>query len=161
MRFLLFALAIFGASHCSAAELILELHENATKQTTYHSLEPPSGKVAVAAQSGSEPTRAIAAYRIKDWKLVGLSSGGPLLNATEILSQASHDGLDFIVLRDEYNSFSNPLRLLSALAGHPTQVSKIVWVVIRNGIVIHSIEIKREPGSYSWTAGMTLSNTKQ
>lgn len=151
MRLALLGLLIAISASARTSELQLALFEEATKRTTYHSLNLETGKVTPATDASGSPPKATGMYRVNEYKLVA-SGGASLMEATEILTQATSGGFDVLVLRDEYNSFSNPLRWLSALAGHPVQVSEIVWVVIKDGAVLHRVELRREPASYRWNA---------
>jgi len=152
MRFALIVFSLFLATSARAAELRLALFEEATKQTTYHSLNLDTGNFASAPEaSGSSPVAATN-YRIVNYKLEPATGGPSLMDATEILAQASTAGFDVLVIREEYNSFSNPFRWLAAFAGHPIQVSKILWVVLKDGKVLYRKELHREPSSYQWKA---------
>lgn len=152
MRLVVLALWIATSVSAQAAELRLALFEEATKRTTYHSLHLESGEVAVVPDAAGSAPAATTIYRIKDYKLDGAKGGPPMMEATEILAQATSGGFDVLVIREEYNSFANPLRWLSAMAGHPVQVSKILWVVVKDGKVLHRKELQREPASYRWSA---------
>jgi len=72
--------------------------------------------------------------------------------ADDILYQCSVDGFDLIVVRVEHNSFSNPFRWLTALSGHPIQVSTIYVLKIKDHEVLKRREIVHKPASYEWRA---------
>jgi hypothetical protein len=152
MRLTLFALSLVLASFAHAAELRLALFEEATKQTTYHSLNLDNGNFASAPEASGSSPAAASIYRIANYKLEAAVGGPPLMDATEILAQASTAGFHVLVIREEYNSFSNPFRWLAAFAGHPIQVSKVLWVVLKDGKVLYRKELHREPSSYQWRA---------
>lgn len=59
-----------------------------------------------------------------------------------------------MVVRDEYNSFLGPLKLLYAFSGHPVQVSEIVLLVILNNVVVGEREIIRKESAYRWLVGI-------
>jgi len=152
MRFAFIALSLVLATTAHAAELRLALFEEATKRTTYHSLNLETGRFASAPEASGSSPAATSSYRIGNYKLEAAGGGASLMDATEILAQASTAGCDVLVIREEYNSFSNPFRWLTAFAGHPIQVSKIHWVVFKDGKVLYRKELQREPASYRWTA---------
>ena len=74
----------------------------------------------------------------------------PITHADEILYQGQLDGTDLVVIRDEYNSKSNPWRLFAYSLGHPIQVSKIIVLVIKDGVLKTQKEITRKAASYHW-----------
>jgi hypothetical protein len=152
MRLVALTLWFAASVSAQAADLRLALFEEATKRTTYHSLNLETGKVASATDATGPSPATTSIFRIKDYKLEAVNGGPPLMEATEILAQVASAGFDVLVIRDEYNSFSNPLRWLFAMAGHPVQVSKILWVVVKDGRVLHRKELQREPASYQWSA---------
>lgn len=73
-----------------------------------------------------------------------------LTDANEVLFQCEVDGVDLVVVRDGYNSFSNPIRILAALSGHPVQVSKIVLLKASNNKILFKREIMRKAAAYHW-----------
>jgi hypothetical protein len=74
-----------------------------------------------------------------------------LVRAEDILCQCSVDGRDIVVVRKEYNSFSNPLRWLYALSGHPVQVSEI-WAIIadKRGVLKMTLLARGTQVVYGW-----------
>jgi hypothetical protein len=96
---------------------------------------------------GSELAQ-LSKYTSSDRKLIG--DGKLLATADEILYQCQVDGIDLVVVRDEYNSFLGPIRLLAAFSGHPIQVSKITMLTIVNNTQISRREITRKDASYQW-----------
>jgi hypothetical protein len=56
------------------------------------------------------------------------------------------------VVRVEYNSLGGPIRLLSAFAGHPIQVSKVLILAISGEKIRSENEITRKDSSYGWSA---------
>ncbi len=141
-------------AHANAEDLLLSLHEVKSQATTNFLLNLKTGKADVVSGDTGDPLIASNVYVVRDWKLVQPVDGKTLIDASQILFQTRVADLDVLIIRDEYNSFSNPFRWLSALAGHPVQVSKILWITIKNGDVIYSVELRREPSSYEWTAGL-------
>jgi hypothetical protein len=75
-----------------------------------------------------------------------------LADAVDILAQARFHEMDIVVVRNEYNSFSNPLRLLFAFAGHPVQVSEVIVFALRNHVIVGHWRIARAASSYKWEA---------
>ena len=89
-------------------------------------------------------------YTIANWQLS--TAGRPLTKATEVLFQTTADGADFVVIRDEYNSWFGPLNLLLLLASHPVQVSRIAIVKVASGRLVAHRQLIRKEASYNWTA---------
>jgi len=143
-------------SDAVAADVHLALFELATKQTKFYDLDLESGQVQPAAKADGATLPDSAKYNVQDYKVKGLS-GAPLAEAIEILCQVSLGEHDLIVVRQEYNS-ANPLYWLAAMSGHPVQVSKIVWLDVKGGKLVHSVEIDRQPASYHWQASLSLPN---
>lgn len=79
-------------------------------------------------------------------------AGCPLTKGTEILFQTTVDETDFVVLRDEYNSWFGPLKLPLYLGGHPVQVSNIIIVKVASNGSISRKQLLSKEASYSWTA---------
>ena len=147
-------LLLFSGLAC-AAEVRLELYEAHAKQTSFHSLDLASGTLSTVQAPGAIELGKLEAYRVRNEHIEHVQSGQVIAEATEILCQATTAGVELLVVRQEHNSFSNPLRLLSAFSGHPVQVSKIVWLVVRDGKVEHSVELIRRPASYYWRAKLS------
>src|SRR6478672_543663 len=96
------------------------------------------------------PLPTIRKYKIVDGQLS--AAGRPLTAASEILTQTTVGGDDFVVLRDEYNSRVGPLNLLLYLGGHPVQVSKIAIVRVASGRLLARSELTSKAASYHWSA---------
>ena len=150
------AVVVLACAMCnaSASEVRLALLELATKQTTFYGLNLESGKVQSASGPGGADLESSTKYEVQNYKVKGLP-GEPLAEAIEILRQATFDGHDILLVRQEYNS-ANPMYWLAAMSGHPVQVSKIVWLDIKDGKLLHSVEIARKPVSYHWQASLRL-----
>ena len=138
-------------------DVVLSLHEKRTETTSYYTLNLVKGKAVPAQAVSSKEIPRTKAYGVLDGTLVRVDGLWRLMDATEILFQGEWDGLEVLIIREEYNSFSSPMRLLSALSGHPLQVSKIVWVTVKNGDIVHEKELRREPSSYGWKAVLLAS----
>jgi hypothetical protein len=133
-----------------SSEVRLSLFEKRTSTTTIYSLE--SATLAfrqVDMTSGAELPQ-ISKYEVSGRKLV--ADAIKFAEADEILYQCRVDELDFVVVRVENDSLSSPMKFLSALSGHPVQVSKIVVLTIKNGRVISEKEITQKDSSYHWVA---------
>lgn len=96
------------------------------------------------------PFPTIRKYTIVNGQLS--AAGRSLTVATEILTQTTVGGDDFIVLRDEYNSRVGPLNLLLYLGGHPVQVSKIAIARVASGRLLARRELTSKEASYHWSA---------
>ena len=97
-----------------------------------------------------QPFPPIRKYTILNGQLS--AAGRPLTAATEILTQTTVGGDDFVVLRDEHNSRVGPLNLLLYLGSHPVQVSKIAIVRVASGRLLARRELTSKEASYHWSA---------
>lgn len=150
MRHLTSCLLLLTWLTCHASEVQLSLFERATSTTTVFLLDTSNLKLTpTSAVQGSELPQ-ITTYASVGGKLV--SGNVKLTDADEVLFQCRLDNIDLVVVRDEYNSFGGPLRILVAFAGHPIQVSKILVLAISNGQVVSEREITRKDSSYHWVA---------
>lgn len=106
-------------------------------------------RVELSTRRGS-PLPETQSFSIQDRHLIYGSH--PITAADDLLSQGRSGALDIAVVREEYNSFSNPFRIMAALAGHPIQVSKIKLIAAGEGRLVWEQELVREPSSYQWSA---------
>lgn len=133
-----------------ASKVQLSLLEQKTSTTTVYSIDTSDlGIEPFAAVQGTELQQAARYASVNGRLLFGLVE---LADADEILFQCEVDGVDLVVVRDEFNSFGSPLRILAAFSGHPIQVSKIMVLRISNGKVLSEQEISRKDSSYGWVA---------
>jgi hypothetical protein len=99
------------------------------------------------------PFPTIRKYTIVNGQLTS-SGGNTLTKATEILTQATLGGNDFVVLREEYNSRSSPFGLLAYYSGHPYQVSRIVVAKVVAEELAARKELTSKGASYHWRASI-------
>ena len=149
MKLLLLLFLVFYAS-ARANDLIVSITEKDTTTETVFRVNAQSLKCTRIQTRQNRALPRIHKYTIVNWQLS--AAGRRLTNATEILFQTTVDGNDFLVIRDEYNSWLGPLRLLVAFSGHPVQVSKIVVVKVASGRSIARKELTRKAASYHWSA---------
>ena len=128
------SLFLLQSGIASGATIAVELTDKDSRETTFHSLNTESGKVSVASASGGNVLEPTQAFSIRGRQL--LFSSNPVAEADEVLAQGQEGGVLIAIARHEYNSFSNPLRILAALAGHPTRVSQILVVAVKDGRVV-------------------------
>jgi hypothetical protein len=95
-------------------------------------------------------------YTIKDESLV--INNLSIFDANEILFVKHFEDFDFVIIRETYSSFSNPLKLLVAVAGHPMQVTKIYALKIKVGKVQDDIRILKEDNASSWAVKVAIAN---
>jgi hypothetical protein len=126
------------------------VREDKTGQVFSASAEIASETVRNAKHGISLPLPPIGRFSVKDRRLIRY--GQSVAKAEEVLYQCNSDGFDLAVVREKYNSFSNPLIILSALSGHPIQVSKIKLVAVNSNGAVWEHELAREPASYNWSA---------
>jgi hypothetical protein len=141
-----------GCATAKAADVRVALFEEKTKTTSVFRVETRS--VSVTRQEGITGTKVQQStkYKVRNRKLV--VDGKPLADADDILFQGEVDRDEIVVVRCEYNSFFGPWKLLSAMAGHPVQVSKIVLLKIDEGVVMGEQVLAREEYSYDWRADL-------
>ncbi len=149
-RLALAAVLVLAWSSADAAEVRLALLEKKTNETTVFRIDTRTFAVARQAGISGEQVAPIRKYDIRDRRLV--VSGQAVADADEILFQGEVDQDDLVIIRSEYNSYFGPLRLLSALCGHPVQVSKVLLLKIHGAVVMQEKELAREEYSYHWTA---------
>ena len=70
----------------------------------------------------------------------------------DLLYQCNLNSLDVLIIRKEYNSFSNPIRILMAISGHPVQVSEIRIVVRNEKTNLMEEVLRRKKNAYNWYA---------
>lgn len=141
-------LLIAGPVHSS--ELHLTLLEKKTSATVAYSLESTTLAFRKIETADGAELPQIQKYKVSARKLA--NNAIALADADEILYQCKIGEIDLIVVRVENNSFSNPMKLLSALSGHPVQVSRIVILTIDNDRVISEKEVTSRDSSYGWAA---------
>jgi len=148
-RFLLFALLLI-CSVARSSELRLSLLEEQTSTTTAYTVDSNSLEMHQIGSASGSPLPQISSYSSINRKLV--LNEKDLTDADEVLFQCHINEMDIVVVRVEYNSFFGPLKLLSALSGHPIQVSKIVVVAISGINHVSEKEVVRKDSSYHWVA---------
>jgi len=131
-----------------AAEVRISVLEVSTQKTTAYEFNVGSSALKPVEKVSGKVIQQTTRYTVEDGRL--LTDRKKVSSATELLYQCHIDGYDLIVVRKEHNSFSNPLRILSAASGHPIQVSKIVILKIVNGKLKTETEIIQKPSSYKW-----------
>jgi hypothetical protein len=133
---------------CDATVVLFEAR---TTGASIHCIDFTKWSVSKSESSGSGlASPSIDRYLVKDHHLRYRDK--TIAEAVEILAQTSVGEHDLVVVRYEYNSFSNPLRLLSAVAGHPVQVSEIIALAVSDGRVVKRWRLARVASSYEWRA---------
>ena len=144
---------IFLVLFCTAtraADLVVAVTETKTGRERFFRVESDSLSVRKIQATNGEALAKIERYKIEKGKL--FAGDQSLMKAVNILFQCSAGNTDFVVVRQEHNSLCCPHRVLSAFAGHPVQVSKVVIVKIEGGTLIGRRELARRASSYEWTA---------
>jgi hypothetical protein len=134
-----------------AAEVEVTLTEKRTALRTAYAVDMATGTVRGLPEAKGEPLAVIQTYRVESRRLCAASC---IADAEEILFQGRAGTADVVVVRKEYNSFSNPLRWLAAFSGHPIQVSSIRVVVLVAGARLKQVELVDKPSSYDWEASV-------
>jgi uncharacterized protein (DUF2336 family) len=146
-------LAILGMYFLSAtaeAAVFIEVTEEKTATTRAFVADIQAKALRETNVRERRPLTQISRFTVVNGELA--VSGRELAEANEILFQCAVEGFDIAIIRDGHNSFSTPLRVISALAGHPIQVSTIKLIAVRDGKVFWERQLAREPSSYQWTA---------
>lgn len=140
------------SSAAQATDVQLSLRERGASEQSSYTVDIREMKFHKIASINGELLPQLEKYTSQNGKLLG--NGNFLADADEILFQCEVDGVDLIVVRDEYNSFLGPLKLLGAMSGHPVQVSKIVLLTVVNNAVASEKEITRKESAYHWFASV-------
>ncbi len=133
-----------------AGEIKINLYEREAKETTKFLFNTKSSTAQKLENANGAEIPKINRYLIKNYKLT--IDDKPITDAINILYQCQIEDGDLIIVRDEYNSISNPFRLLAFIAGHPTQVSKVKVLVVKNGVLKSEKELASKASSYDWEA---------
>jgi hypothetical protein len=91
----------------------------------------------------------VQAYRVEGRRLC---AGKCFLGADQVLFQGTTGGVDVVVNRKQYNSFSNPLRWLTAFSGHPYQVDSIRVVAVDKERESRPVELTHKQARCKWEA---------
>ena len=150
MRFILVAMLCVATN--AHAEFVVRITEQRTSHVTTFAVDASAHLVRPIKRSSGETLPQVHSFETSKNRLI--YGGSDIGAATELLSQCTVDGFDVAIVREEYNSFSNPLRILVAFSGHPIQVSKIKLIVVRDGHLVLEKELAREPSSYQWLAAV-------
>lgn len=145
-----FLALVLVLSPALANEVHLSLLEKSTSQSTAYAVEMANLSHRRIEQVQGIESSQLSTYSSRDRKLV--ANGKAIADADEVLFQCQVDNVDIVVVRDEYNAFFGPFKLLAAASGHPIQVSKILVLKIENNNVVSEKEITRKEASYHWTA---------
>jgi hypothetical protein len=140
---------LFVGTAAGAAEVRVSLHEKATGAKSAYAFDTERGSMGPIRGADGVALPAVETLRIVSGRLCATAC---LLDADEILFQGRLDNGTVAVVRDEYNSFANPLRWLAALSGHPVQVSSILVLQVEDGRIRAKAELTRKAASYHWEA---------
>ena len=147
LKVLLFCAALL-ANVSQAAEVRLSVFEESTQKTRNYKFNVATSVLKSLRVASGKAVQQTTIYSTKDGYL--FFGDKKMVEADELLYQCRVDGYDLVVVRDEYNSFSNPMWMLFAFAGHPVQVSKIVIVKIADRKLRTKTKIIRKAASYHW-----------
>lgn len=147
---LLLGAALLAPASVFASEVQLSLREEFKGQPTEYTVNLPDISLKKLASITGTELPQIAKYAAQNRKL--MLNDVLIADADDVLFQCEFDGMDIVIVREVHNSFSGPLKLLSAMSGHPVQVSKIMLILIKDKLVINKKEIKRKDSAYRWIA---------
>lgn len=149
MRLLVIVLMLFYAT-AHATDLVVAVKEAKTGREKFFRVETDSLRVRKTQTTNGQALANVTTYRIEKRKL--MTGDQRLIKADDILFQGSAGDSDFVVVRQEYNSLCCPHRVLSAFAGHPVQVSKVMIVKVEGGKVAGHRKLAGRASSYDWAA---------
>lgn len=151
MHFLFTALMLF-TTLAQASTVQLSLMEEGSSEKVLYAFDTKEFKLSEISSIDGQMLASTTKYTTQHRKLVG--SGRPLAAADDILFECEVDGMDLVIVREEYNAFFGPMKLLLAFAGHPVQVSKIVVYAIANDAIVGTREVTIKEDAYRWIAGV-------
>ena len=149
MRLLVVPL-LLAASIAQSSPVKIDVLEKSTAVTRTYWYDVNSSSLTKAEHPVHGPIPPLTRYVSADRKLT--LNGLAISAADDILYQCRVEDMDVVVVRVEHNSVSNPLRVLTAVAGHPIQVSTIYVLKIRNQSLLSRRELVHKPASYDWSA---------
>jgi hypothetical protein len=145
--------ALLLVSAPASCDIGIDVFEGSGSITTSHCVNIATKSVRRSDASPSGPDlQPIKEYEIRNDHLQ--KGKTQIADAVEILVQARANGLEVVVIRNEYNSFSNPLRILAAVAGHPAHVSEVIVLALSEGRVVGRWRLARAASSYEWRAAL-------
>lgn len=145
---LLFALLPIPAR---AEVVVVSVAERGESAALRFEIDTASAISSSSASPGGEPLPTIDGYLVRGGRLIRASTNTTIGTAVELLGQVRVSAGDLVIVRQEHNSLSNPLHWLSALTGHPVQVSRITWFLVLNGGGVRSGSLLRRAASYRWS----------
>ncbi len=149
---LLIVMLLFLSLDARAGDAYLALFERLTVTTRNYEIEVSPLSVRSVSSVRGTPMQQIHKYMVKNGKLIN----GPnaIIGAIEVLYQCSVDGVDLVIVRVERDSLFGPIKILSALSGHPVQINKIVALEIKNDKVIAAETVIEKESSFHWRASV-------
>ena len=152
MRIILVVMLLFLSLGAQAGEAYLALFERLTVTTNNYEIEVSPLSVRQIPSVRGVLVPQIHKYITKAGKL--LNGANAFARANEILYQCQVDGVDLVIIRVESDSLFGPIKLLSALSGHPVQINKIVALEIKNDKVLAAETVIRKGSSFHWSAAV-------
>ena len=143
---------LFLALNARADDVYLALFERLTVTASNYEIKvsPLSARQIPRVRGASVPQ--IHKYITTEGRLMdGLNA---ITEANEILYQCQVDGVDLVIARVQGDSLFGPIKLLSALSGHPVQINKIVALEIQNDKVLAAETVIRKESSFHWSASV-------
>ena len=152
MRIILVVMLLFLSLVAQAGEAYLALFERLTVMTNNYEIEVSPLSVRQIPSVRGVLVPQIHKYITKAGKL--LNGASAFARANEIRYQCQVDGVDLVIIRVESDSLFGPIKLLSALSGHPVQINKIVALEIKNDKVLAAETVIRKESSFHWSAAV-------
>jgi hypothetical protein len=151
MKFLIVML-LFLSLDARAGDAYLALFEGLTVTTRNYEIKfSPLSVRSVPSVRGS-PVQQIHKYTANEGRLINGSNA--IAGAIEVLYQCSVDGVDLVIVRVERDSLLGPMKILSALSGHPVKISKIVVLEIKSDKVLAAETVVEKESSFDWNAAV-------
>ena len=149
---LLIVMLIFLSLDARASDAYLALFEGLTVTTRNYEIKVTPLSVRPVPSVRGTPVQQIHKYMAKEGKLIhGSNSIG---RAIEVLYQCSVESVDLVIVRVERDSLLGPMKILSALSGHPVQINKIVALEIKNDRVLTEETVIEKESSFHWNASV-------
>ena len=148
----LIVMLLFLSLDARAGDAYLALFEGLTVTTRNYEIEVSPLSVRSVPSVRGTPVQKIHKYMVQDGKLINGSN--VIVGAIEVLYQCSVDGVDLVIVRVERDSLFGPIKILSALSGHPVQINKIVALEIKNDKVLATETVIEKESSFHWNASV-------
>ncbi len=123
-----------------------------TNRITYYSYDTHSNALRTTRPEPGTAKASEGPFKVTEHRKLALGAR-ELTGADQILFQGRTGNAWFLIVTDEYNSL-NPLHWVSAISGHPIQVTKVLILVVRDDKLVVEKEVTGKGASYDWQASV-------